>query len=181
MAAASAHAHNASASLAARGVPGRDQVDGLLTSEGTIYPLLTRLRKEQLVTTFWQESASGPPRRLEAAAADLPQERRIELLSEIEEHIEAALRERGRPPCATCSSASDRLTGTAMRTGRSRAASAVAQHGADAQPPDPAQARILDARRGRDRGPPAQPAVGAPPAREKRLAPSSGLGYVRPT
>jgi PadR family transcriptional regulator, regulatory protein PadR len=38
-------------------------VDGLVTSEGTIYPLLTRLRKEQLVTTFWQESASGPPRR----------------------------------------------------------------------------------------------------------------------
>ena len=39
------------------------QVDGLVTSEGTIYPLLTRLRKEQLVTTFWEESASGPPRR----------------------------------------------------------------------------------------------------------------------
>ena len=38
-------------------------VDGLVTSEGTIYPLLTRLRKEELVTTFWQESASGPPRR----------------------------------------------------------------------------------------------------------------------
>ena len=38
-------------------------VDGLVTSEGTIYPLLTRLRKEALVTTFWQESASGPPRR----------------------------------------------------------------------------------------------------------------------
>ena len=38
-------------------------VDGLVTSEGTIYPLLTRLRKEQLVTTFWEESASGPPRR----------------------------------------------------------------------------------------------------------------------
>ena len=34
-----------------------------MTSEGTIYPLLTRLRKEALVTTFWQESASGPPRR----------------------------------------------------------------------------------------------------------------------
>jgi PadR family transcriptional regulator PadR len=39
------------------------EVDGLVTSEGTIYPLLTRLRKEELVTTFWQESASGPPRR----------------------------------------------------------------------------------------------------------------------
>jgi PadR family transcriptional regulator PadR len=38
-------------------------VNGLVTSEGTIYPLLTRLRKEQLVTTFWQESESGPPRR----------------------------------------------------------------------------------------------------------------------
>jgi PadR family transcriptional regulator PadR len=38
-------------------------VDGLVTSEGTIYPLLTRLRRERLVTTFWEESASGPPRR----------------------------------------------------------------------------------------------------------------------
>jgi PadR family transcriptional regulator, regulatory protein PadR len=36
---------------------------GLVTSEGTIYPLLTRLRKEQLVTTNWRESESGPPRR----------------------------------------------------------------------------------------------------------------------
>jgi PadR family transcriptional regulator PadR len=36
---------------------------GLVTSEGTIYPLLTRLRKEQLVTTTWRESESGPPRR----------------------------------------------------------------------------------------------------------------------
>jgi PadR family transcriptional regulator PadR len=38
-------------------------VDGLVTSEGTIYPLLTRLRKDQYVTTFWRESDSGPPRR----------------------------------------------------------------------------------------------------------------------
>jgi PadR family transcriptional regulator PadR len=38
-------------------------VDGLVTSEGTIYPLLARLRKEQLVTTSWRESESGPPRR----------------------------------------------------------------------------------------------------------------------
>lgn len=36
---------------------------GLLASEGTIYPLLSRLRKEQLVQTSWQESPSGPPRR----------------------------------------------------------------------------------------------------------------------
>ena len=38
-------------------------VDGLVTSEGTIYPLLTRLRRDELVTTFWRESDSGPPRR----------------------------------------------------------------------------------------------------------------------
>jgi PadR family transcriptional regulator PadR len=37
--------------------------DGLLVSEGTIYPLLSRLRRDQLVTTSWQESGAGPPRR----------------------------------------------------------------------------------------------------------------------
>jgi PadR family transcriptional regulator PadR len=36
---------------------------GLVTSEGTIYPLLARLRRDGLVTTTWQESGAGPPRR----------------------------------------------------------------------------------------------------------------------
>ena len=36
---------------------------GLVTSEGTMYPLLSRLRKEGMVETTWRESASGPPRR----------------------------------------------------------------------------------------------------------------------
>jgi len=35
----------------------------LVTSEGTIYPLLSRLRRDQLVTTTWRESNAGPPRR----------------------------------------------------------------------------------------------------------------------
>jgi PadR family transcriptional regulator PadR len=35
----------------------------VLSSEGTIYPLLARLRKDGWVKTSWQESASGPPRR----------------------------------------------------------------------------------------------------------------------
>lgn len=39
------------------------QVDGMLTSEGTIYPLLSRLRREGLVESDWRESNSGPPRR----------------------------------------------------------------------------------------------------------------------
>jgi PadR family transcriptional regulator PadR len=37
--------------------------DGLLVSEGTIYPLLSRLRRDRLVSTSWQESEAGPPRR----------------------------------------------------------------------------------------------------------------------
>ena len=37
--------------------------DGLVTSEGTIYPLLSRLRADGLVETFWRESTQGPPRR----------------------------------------------------------------------------------------------------------------------
>lgn len=39
------------------------EADGLVTSEGTVYPLLARLRREGLVETFWQESTQGPPRR----------------------------------------------------------------------------------------------------------------------
>jgi PadR family transcriptional regulator PadR len=37
--------------------------DALVTSEGTIYPLLSRLRRDGLVESTWQESPSGPPRR----------------------------------------------------------------------------------------------------------------------
>lgn len=42
----------------------------LLASEGTLYPLLARLRKAGLVDTSWQESAEGPPRRYYALTAD---------------------------------------------------------------------------------------------------------------
>ena len=33
------------------------------TQEGTLYPLLSRLRREGLVEYQWQESESGPPRK----------------------------------------------------------------------------------------------------------------------
>ena len=39
------------------------EADGMVTSEGTLYPLLARLRREGLVDTTWRESPSGPPRR----------------------------------------------------------------------------------------------------------------------
>ena len=46
------------------------EVDGLVTSEGTIYPLLSRLRRDGWVTTSWAESESGPPRRYYALTDD---------------------------------------------------------------------------------------------------------------
>src|SRR4030095_8088046 len=39
------------------------ETDGMVTSEGTIYPLLSRLRRDGLVETTWRESSTGPPRR----------------------------------------------------------------------------------------------------------------------
>src|SRR6266545_6398949 len=44
-------------------VRGLAETDGMVTSEGTIYPLLSRLRRDGLVDTDWRESAVGPPRR----------------------------------------------------------------------------------------------------------------------
>ncbi|MFI1809444.1 PadR family transcriptional regulator [Streptomyces sp. NPDC020422] len=39
------------------------EVSVMTTSQGTIYPLLSRLRREGLVDTELRESPSGPPRR----------------------------------------------------------------------------------------------------------------------
>ncbi len=38
-------------------------MDGLVTSEGTVYPLLGRLNDAGLVTTTWWQSDSGRPRK----------------------------------------------------------------------------------------------------------------------
>lgn len=35
----------------------------LFSSEGTLYPLLARLRRQGWLDTSWRESSSGPPRR----------------------------------------------------------------------------------------------------------------------
>lgn len=39
------------------------EVEGMVTSQGTIYPLLSRLRRDGRVDTSWRESPNGPPRR----------------------------------------------------------------------------------------------------------------------
>lgn len=36
---------------------------GLAVGEGTIYPLLSRLQREGLITAQWRESPAGPPRK----------------------------------------------------------------------------------------------------------------------
>ena len=45
-------------------VRGLAEMDGMVTSEGTIYPLLSRLRRDGLVESNWQES---PERALRGA------------------------------------------------------------------------------------------------------------------
>ncbi|MBZ8176244.1 PadR family transcriptional regulator [Corynebacterium poyangense] len=37
---------------------------GLEVSSGTLYPLLSRLKKAKLLSTDWEESPSGPPRKI---------------------------------------------------------------------------------------------------------------------
>ena len=38
-------------------------VDSLVITEGTVYPILSRLRNEKYVETYIEESSSGPPRK----------------------------------------------------------------------------------------------------------------------
>lgn len=45
-------------------------VDGMVTSEGTVYPLLSRLKRDGLVSTTWRDSQSGPPRKYYAITDD---------------------------------------------------------------------------------------------------------------
>jgi PadR family transcriptional regulator PadR len=39
------------------------KIEGLIISEGTIYPILSRLKRQGLVETSIQESPEGPPRK----------------------------------------------------------------------------------------------------------------------
>ncbi|PFG40024.1 PadR family transcriptional regulator [Georgenia soli] len=74
--------------------------DGVLMSgEGTLYPLLARLRNAGLVETAWQESSAGPPRRYYALTAD--GERAIAAFAQVwqpfRDAVDAALEQRAEP------------------------------------------------------------------------------------
>lgn len=42
----------------------------LLVVEGTLYPLLSRLKREELLEYTWKESPSGPPRKYYSLTSD---------------------------------------------------------------------------------------------------------------
>ncbi len=42
----------------------------MIVVEGTLYPLLNRLKKDGLLTYEWQESTQGPPRKYYALTAE---------------------------------------------------------------------------------------------------------------
>jgi PadR family transcriptional regulator PadR len=55
------------------------QADRLAASEGTVYPLLRRLRRLGWLQTFWRESDAGPPRQYyELTEKGLARLRRLE-------------------------------------------------------------------------------------------------------
>lgn len=39
------------------------RIDGMLVTEGTVYPILSRLKRDGMVSTEWRESREGPPRK----------------------------------------------------------------------------------------------------------------------
>jgi PadR family transcriptional regulator, regulatory protein PadR len=68
------------------------------TQEGTLYPLLSKLRRDALVQYEWRESEAGPPRKYyqltDAGRAQL------ESLNEYWERINRTIDDLGRQPCS---------------------------------------------------------------------------------
>ncbi len=62
-----------------------DEISKMISiSEGTIYPLLKRLKKEELVTSYLKESQDGPPRKYYQLTS-LGKERKEEMVAEWDE------------------------------------------------------------------------------------------------
>jgi PadR family transcriptional regulator PadR len=64
------------------------------TQEGTLYPLLSRLRREQLLDYQWQESETGPPRKYYSLTAS--GRRRLEDLKTYWEDINKTIKNLGK-------------------------------------------------------------------------------------
>ena len=64
-----------------------------VTSEGTLYPLLSKLKREQYLTYEWAESEAGPPRKYYSLTGDGLA--RLELMHEYWVHLDKSLQALG--------------------------------------------------------------------------------------
>src|SRR5580700_9548082 len=64
------------------------------TQEGTLYPLLSKLRREELLDYAWQESETGPPRKYYSLTAE--GKKRLESLQKYWEEISKTIKSLGR-------------------------------------------------------------------------------------
>jgi PadR family transcriptional regulator PadR len=65
------------------------------TQEGTLYPLLSKMRREELVDYEWKESDAGPPRKYYQLTAKGREQ--LKETSEYWQKINATLRNLGQP------------------------------------------------------------------------------------
>lgn len=62
----------------------------LIVVEGTLYPLLTRLRKDGILSYEWRESTQGPPRKYYALTSE--GERFLSQLDDVWNGIESSIK-----------------------------------------------------------------------------------------
>jgi len=67
------------------------------TPEGTLYPLLSKMRREQLLDYEWQESENGPPRKYYKLAAT--GRKQLAEFREYWESLTSLIDELGKPLC----------------------------------------------------------------------------------
>jgi PadR family transcriptional regulator PadR len=67
------------------------------TQEGTLYPLLSKMRREQLLDYEWQESETGPPRKYYKLAAS--GRKHLAEFREYWKSLTSLIDELGKPSC----------------------------------------------------------------------------------
>jgi PadR family transcriptional regulator, regulatory protein PadR len=68
------------------------------TQEGTLYPLLSKMRREKLLDYEWKESDAGPPRKYYELTARGRE--RLHELSEYWQKISGTVKSLGQPPAS---------------------------------------------------------------------------------
>ncbi len=79
----------------------RLEQSGVVVTEGTIYPLLSRLREEGMLKSEWEESGSGHPRRYYSLTRN--GRLRAEAMAEAWDRLAAGIEELTKPLLGGCS------------------------------------------------------------------------------